>query len=400
MGGEKGDDQPMAAKGEKGGTGEKGEKGKVGEPGDIGLPGPAGQKGLPATTADPAEKGEPGTIGGAGPAGATGIDGERGEKGATGPAGATGPDGPPGPQGPQGEKGNTGFKGADGPSGPPGASQIGPTGPPSTLVCGTSEFTFLYRNPDYINGFNPNIAGDLNDNILFGFFDVTVDTSSPRSGNVADTDNGQVTMRLPSPSCYEECRRVYFYGYGFWNPATVSGTAASTLGLTTNNNNDYYWLLPNVASTGVPLTGNPSPDNRQTKENVQDNDRRFSCTRPGYTVGWTTSFIPRSTADPTNTNNKCLAYVRVDIQGRVHAYRIGPCNPTFAGSFDYFTHLDFTGLSYAILDFTPSSGNVLDQDETENPLFYTYFFKAISYPEEVDAGGNPTLRPDHSLGKK
>jgi len=134
--------------------------------------------------------------------------------------------------------------------------------------------------------------------------------------------------------------------------------------------NHYYWVLPSTLQPE--LTGPQSNPITAFQARVWD------CTPPPYAVGWVTTFIPRSSADQTNLNNRCLAYIRVDFEGRVQAYRVGACNPTFSsGSFDYFSHLNFNGFSYTYgVKNANTQDNIIEVqvDISAIPVYNPYFY--------------------------
>merc|ERR1712232_396064 len=354
-------------------NGEKGEPGPDGEKGQRGATGPAGSIGIIGI------KGEKGDVGEQGPVGPTGLQGPKGITGISGDVGDTGPvgaEGPPGPTGPPGEKGSMGSRGSRGPPGPTGPANQGPPGPPGPTDCISETWAFLFRNPIY----RPQLFREQQS--------VTFAAVSPSGAAIGSTGNTNFVKNLNTPMCSVVCGTVFFEGMGYWDPNEADGSDAATLNLAPNEdeNNHYYWILPNIQRNGIDLTGLPVPDNKDQKM-ARQADRRYICPRPLYTVGWLTSFIPRSTGDIGNTNNRCTAYIRVDIQGRVHAYRVGVCNPTLAGTFNFFSHLDFTGLSYSLPTPTDLS------DTVEQSEWYTYFFRGIQYP------GEASVSAAHSLGK-
>merc|ERR1712232_372028 len=364
-------------KGEQGDQGIQGDQGELGTPGMNGVPGDQGEKGEPGEQGEQGPKGQKGEPGPVGPTGVQGAQCQQGPKGFKGDTGPAGPTGNAGPTGPQGEKGIRGDTGATGEVGPPGPSGTGTPGPSGATECIAEEWYFLFRNPIYeVQLFREAQS-------------VTFGAVSPQSAAIGSTGNTPFTRDLYTPICSVTCETVFFEGMGYWNPFEADGSDAATLNLAPNEdeNNHYYWILPNRPQSGDPtLTGNPTPDNRVAKEN-RLNNRDFVCPGPLYTVGWTTTFIPRSTGDLGNTNNRCTAYIRIDIQGRVHAYRIGVCNPTLAGTFNFFSHLDFTGLSYHVT--APAALS----DTIERTEWYTYFFQGIQYP------GESSVSASHSLGK-
>ena len=328
--------------------------GPIGETGITGATGVTGDIGLSGVIGDIGAVGVTGPSGLTGNVGATGLQGPTGEIGATGATGAqgiTGPVGVTGATGPKGEKGLVGPKGNSGPSGI--AGNMGQTGPkgvkgPGGLGCVPLTYYLLYRNPKYINNYNQNTGGGSQTDYLFtGKKNVTVLLEKPETFNILNVVNG--------PMCTEYCDRVIFSGYAHWNLnfANFNNPAeARTLDLRYSERsatpfqsgisayiNDYYWILPSI---GTNYTSN------QPSKTDPFANRNFQCRPPKLVVGFVTSFIARSSLDTNNLNNRCLAYVRIDWEGRVHAFRIGVCNPTYnnGGSFNFFSHLDFHGLNY------------------------------------------------------
>jgi len=361
------------ATGPTGPTGQKGQKGEIGLTGATGATGATGSSGPQGATGPTGQKGE------VGPTGATGATGPAGPTGPTGATGGIGPTGPTGAPGEKGQKGLKGVSGLPGPDGPPGVQGLqGADGSPATN-CPSRGYFYLYRNPKYITNFAQNSPSTRRDVILsFGRTMV----------NFTVIDQGvQISLLkfIDSPMCTQFCDRIFFYGLGFYNPldyddnlkddATLNLKGSLDLDVTGSSTNSWYWMLPSV-----PQGNDPEFNQEQTAKINSQNSRLWRCARPLSFVGFVTTFIPRARGDVNNLSNRCLAYVRVDFQGRVHAYTLGACNPTFAaGEFDFFTHLDFNGLNYVSIPSISPDSPLLDN--FLDPRYFTATINNINVTE-------------------
>ena len=392
-----GETGPIGYKGEKGivgatgADGEKGYKGISGPRGEIGTTGPSGVvgqtgatgltglKGLRGATGPTGVTGATGATGFQGTQGATGIQGVQGVKGvigATGPTGLTGPSGAIGVMGIEGDKGPRGDLGQTGARGAAGAPGVkGENGDPGDdkLTCNSVTHHYLFRNSMYIRNYSANAtSGNWNEYLPLGRKNYTVEVFDNSTNSMVSVDG-----YIDTPKCSVYCGRIIFAGYGMMSPSAVGNIDFDIRTLNVrppiaNGNamiNTFYWILPNL---NVPL----GPD-------IVTNSlgRRFSCEPPTLVVGWVTTFTPRSSQQINNLSNRCLAYVRIDFEGRVHAYTLGTCNPVFAaGSFDFFSHLDFNGLSYSeptVKRFITGLPFANDGVAVYNPDFYIANFLSI-----------------------
>ena len=398
VGGVIGETGPTGFKGAQGATGASGIRGPaglVGETGLVGQTGPTGPSGVVGQTGATGLTGPKGVQGATGPTGvtgATGIKGLKGEVGATGlegvqgvkgVIGATGLDGETGPSGAigemgiQGDKGPTGTvggRGARGADGAPGVKgENGDTGD-DKLTCDAITYHYLFRNSMYIRNYSANAtSGNWNEYLPLGRKNYTVQVFD-NSTNSATT----IQSHIDTPKCTTYCGRVIFAGYGMMSPSAVGALPLTIRTLDAKPPtisgaemiNAFYWLLPHV---NTPLGSDIVTNSLAIT---------FRCSPPQLVVGWVTTFTPRSSQQINNLSNRCIAYVRIDFEGRVHAYTLGTCNPVFsAGSFDFFSHLDFNGLSYVT---QPTIGRFVsglpfanDRVAVYNPDFYIANFLSI-----------------------
>jgi len=313
-GGVQGSQGAQGAQGWTGITGGQGFTGPTGVSGPLGPVGPSGATGVIGLDGATGPSGAFGATGAQGPFGFTGIQGFTGPTGPSGLVGATGPQGAQGPTGPQGATGAIGTPGSPG-------SQ-GQGGTPGTNFCPPTDFYYILGNQT-----NPGILATF-------AFTVKIDATTDDPNFFNDPNTARKSQN--APVCRLDCDRVYLDGAASWdinsvNPSGASSPLIPRLQGDYSDNTNWYYVLPN-------------------------NQTYNYCPPPNHNVEFITSFIPRHMNQIENLENRCLALVRINPLGQFFFKVYDTCNPTFFdqvnnvpitnGSYDFFSHLDFTGHGY------------------------------------------------------